>query len=1426
MTKRGKRVKKILLWSVIILFALVMLSGFIVYIKAGEFAKQKIYEWVDTESDHLYQLSVGNLKIKLIPLTLVAENIDLTTNIEAVKKIRDESTEKILYEFHSTGITMQGISLKQLWKKRIIQCKNLTIYEPQLELTGEAVLETDSLKTFDQLFEALQPVFKSTIKKVIFDEVNIVNANYKIYASPTDLLQVSNAKNISLTIKNFFTDSTMIFNESKFFNSDDIILKLNNLNNALGDSLHMFTIDALEYSLNSSDIFVHGFHLFYNRKNTGKNLFDVFVPDLHVKSKSFTHFIAGDSLDVDYLEFNNSTIKFYQKENPKRIDINNLSQFNLYSLIQNQFTKIEADSFKLSNANIEIYHQPDFNKYQQQLKSVNVLLYGFKLDSTTSRDPDRLFHANEIKMEIDDYHLLLEDDMHEFRADTLFVSTISNTLAARNIKISPLKSSGEKLRNEVHIQCKKLDIDQVNLKTIYHTRRLPTRSISIVEPIVNLSYHTEIERSKQQKETGLLFDLIQDYLKGVYSDVVIVDRGSLRIEHSENSKIQGYFETGFNFALSGFSLDSASIKKTDKFFYATDFDLRFSDYEMKLIDNLHKIQVDSVAILSTDRKLEITNLRLQPVIQNVTQEDMERFNRSELYEIFVPKITMQGILLRDAFFHNKLTMNNFIIVKPEIYFENFGALNQNKPDNEFEEFYQLLFNYVNDFNINSISIPDGQFTWVNHTRKGKTITFDNGFSAVLDNFRLNEDELDKKRLLFSDNFDISLMDQNFLLSDSVHILHAGEINLSTLNKSVSIKNASLYPDINSENYDQLTTTYQIAIPELVLSNIDFSKAYWSKELILDKLDIDDPKFRVYSKKGMEKSLDLNKFKVPMPAEIHSVKIHELNINNGQVITYLTEGKNQQVGSTFNVDLKLPEVAFQSDEENRISFTTKDFLSKITNLSTTIGKRHKLEINTLAFSREAKTISIENLEVTPTGPINIGNSFAIKIPKLNFTGFDINEALKNNFIFNEILVSDPLIDIHIIDSIKGDKYEFTRNLDLYPYINPYVNQLEINRLNLENVDLSFNLFQKKLVDRKFNIDFKDILINETNHTENLLHAREFEVITTGLTTKSKNEMYQFSADSLIYNSAKHNVLLKKIAVEPLLSLEDFNKKSEYQTDYLQVSTNKIEIKGINESLWLQDNIIDADALIIDKTDADIFRNKRYPFNVNQRPPWPQDLLKKIKQPFVFDSVILMPSNLKYSELTEFSDKPGWISFNELHLKTSALTNVNDLLNKHPSFTVWASTKIMNKSLLSATFKFDLLSTDYEHTVHGSLNAVPMKTFNEIVESSAPFSIESGQINQFNFDISLDKNQSTGELYFGFDDFKINVLNITDDEVKKSKLATFWANNMMLNSRNPKGKDELQPININFNHNEQRSIINYWWKSIFSAAKQAIGIKDEN
>jgi len=730
-----------------------------------------------------------------------------------------------------------------------------------------------------------------------------------------------------------------------------------------------------------------------------------------------------------------------------------------------------------------------------------------------------------------------------------------------------------------------------------------------------------------------------------------------------------------------------------------------------------------------------------------------------------------------------------------------------------------------DFNIREISIPNGKFTWINHTRKGKTTSFDNAFSATLKNFKLNEKELKKERLLFSDDFNISVKDQMFQLSDSVHVLKAGEINLSSERSSVQIRDALLYPLIHSKKYANLPTTFQVSIPEIQISNIDFLSAYYSKELRLNTFELNSPKFEIYTQKGHSGSLDLNKFQFPLPAFIKSLQLNELKINAAEVINYSLVGLTKSAQSNFMINLSLPNVSLKNNSLKQAHISSSNLFASIYDFRIPLGKNHELKLGRLNFDRSKKDIEIKQLEVNPFTSNKNDNRFSISVPRVYLSDFHIQNALKNSYFkFDEIEIIDPSIAIEINDSIKGDKLEFANNLDLYPFVKPYVNKIEVERVHFQNTDLNFNWFEKELINKQFNLDFKEIVIGENSKGNNLLNSKEFELSTSNIKSRSKNGFYEYSADSLVYNSAQHNTLLKNIQIKPLFSRDDFHRRIDYQSDYVSGSCEFLELKNIDENRWLKNNVIEAEKIVLGASDLSIFRNKRLPFNTAQRPPWPQDLLKELKQAFVFDSVIMQPSTLLYSELQDLTDQPGFIEFKQLSFRAGRLTNIPEVLSKNPFLQIKASCRLYDEGLLSINYTFNLQAGNYEHRVKGSLAPMSLLSFNHMIESSAPISIQSGQLNRFEFDIDFGENQSNGSLYLGYDDFKIAVLNRSQMGTKKSKLASFWANNLVLRSKSPKGEIGA-PATIAYERDIQRSIINYWWKSLFTGTKETIGLKQK-
>lgn len=1422
MAKKRKQIFLIFAWTVLATVILTIAGGIFLFFKTEKYINQNLSAIVTEKSGGLYNLNFNEIILDYKNRSISVTDVQLEINEQKSEEILKLNPEKIFYTFKSPEIRVEKIHLILFLKTKHFYCQRLVVEEPDLVVSGLNGIEKNSDQTFAKFFVEIRPLFKKQVKEVRIKEIDFKNANYRVFGAMGDSLQVSNANQISLIVKDFRTDSTAIFSENHFFSNSNILVQMNHFKYNLADSIHAIKIDTLEYSLNTSDIFAKGFELNHEINGEDKNLYSVQVPELYMKSKSITRFEINDSLKIQFLQFKKPKIAFFQKQNSSKISVEELSNFNLYNLIENQFQSLSIDTFELYNAQLKIFKQPDHKNFKQNFGNLNVSLRGFELDSSSSKNPAKLFHSNNMEMAVQNYQLKLEDNLHDFKADSMYFSTFSNSLGIKNIHIFPLENSDKKSRTEAKIECKWLGITNVNLSTLYHTRRLPTTKIEIIEPAVNIEYNTEIEKNEKQLQSGLLFDLVSAYLRGVYAEVVDVKTGKLSIKNIAGELETGYFETDFNFNLAGFSLDSTSIKQTDKFFYATNFDIAFSNYQMKLVDNLHKINVDKIAVKSFDRKVEIENLNLKPVIEEVNDSVMLEFNRSELYNISVPIITLWGIDLRRAFFFNRLNVSTFQISNPSIYFEYFGAVREKRDTKEFDEFYQLLFNYIKDFNIKKINIPNGNFNWVNHTKSGKTTSFDNAFSATLENFKLNDTELNKKRLLFSDHFDLSVKDQIFQLSDSVHILRAGEINLSTKNASISITNGLLYPLITTPKFTQLSTTFQVSIPQLHIRNFDFAKAFYSRELQLGSIDLNQARFQIYTKPQQLKTLDFNKYKFPFPSFIQSLHLAQFRINKGEIITYETDGLKTTAKSNFMVDLVMPDVTVKNNANNQGTIKSSNLLVQLHNFNAPLQNSHTLKINEIIFNRNKKNLFIETLKIDPIKIDNVQNYFRVAAPSIKFNEFDFNKAINNNdIIFNSIEISNPQIEIEINDSVQGDKFETAKNLDLYPFIEPFVNSVEVKKLQLLSSELKFNWFEKQIIDKKINLIFNDILIAKNQSPENLLNSREFEISVTDLRKISKNKLYEFSADSLIYNSRKHQILLSNIQVNPLLPREEFPRINGFQTDVLQSEIGFIEIANVNENALMKQNILEAGTLKIGPSKTQIYRNKRYSFNHQQRPPWPQKLLVEIKQDFTFDSLQILPALIVYTELTESSDIPAKLEFKNLEVSAGKISNIKSELKKQAVLNVHAEAEMFRSNRLKANFTFNLLSPRFEHDVKGSLGKMPLTQINAILEKSAPVKIESGDLQRFDFSFSIDNKQAIGELYFAYDNFEISLLEFNNNKTKKAKWASFWANKLVLNSKNPKG-DELLPVKISYERDPERSILNYWWKAILTGSKETIGI----
>ena len=155
-------------------------------------------------------------------------------------------------------------------------------------------------------------------------------------------------------------------------------------------------------------------------------------------------------------------------------------------------------------------------------------------------------------------------------------------------------------------------LDQFNFKKAFHQKRFAFQRINIFNPEVKLIQNETSTENAEAGSPSFIYKLISRYVNGIYANQVSVQKGKLQLVNQTGVIQTGNIESEIKLRLSGFALDEKSVERTDRLFYADQIDLEFNNYQMHLVDQLHKLTIENL-ILSTRKKLAtLQNLHLFP----------------------------------------------------------------------------------------------------------------------------------------------------------------------------------------------------------------------------------------------------------------------------------------------------------------------------------------------------------------------------------------------------------------------------------------------------------------------------------------------------------------------------------------------------------------------------------------------------------------------------------------------------------------------------------------------------------------------------------------------------------------------------------------------------------------------------------------------
>ena len=689
---------------------------------------------------------------------------------------------------------------------------------------------------------------------------------------------------------------------------------------------------------------------------------------------------------------------------------------------------------------------------------------------------------------------------------------------------------------------------------------------------------------------------------------------------------------------------------------------------------------------------------------------------------------------------------------------------------------------------------------------------------------INKEQFGKKKLLFSENVEFSVRDHVIRLSDKVHVIKAGTVGFSTRRKEVYVTNARMYPEPNSQDFSSINWNIQLAIPEIRIKGISIEDLYFDQVIAADNVLISAPEIKLYQKNKKKDPTEFKEVSFPMPEEIVSISISQFNLNSGSLKLFSELGVKPYLLIQSDIKMESQNILIRKNQvTNQPEFKSGKYTAGLFQFKfTPKDKNQQISIEELNFSTDQRHILARQLTVKPKIKSTKQDQFELLIPSLSMNGFDIDKAYRNDqYFFESILVEKPVFLLYnnTKDSMTIDPFK----VNLYPHFESFADVFATKNIKVNEADLSIFKNGQKKFQEKITFDLSNFRI-ENKPSTGFIHSTDFSFSIQNTKHQDKKKFYQFAIGSSEYSSKNNRFTARNIRLIPNFSKEKFNKQTGYQADYYEGKIDSVVISQPNIRRWFEKAELAGKYMSVRGLDFDIYRDKSLPFDETRRPKMLQDMIKELPYPVQIDSLRLIDATIRYAEQPELGDKEGKISFNKLNVILKPFTNMKASNSRIPDFRLEATANLMDSCQMNAIMNYQMNHPDNLFTASGSLSPFNMRILNPVLEPLSLVSIRSGQVDQFNFNFTGDRNQSTGQLWFGYSDMRISMLELKDGNTKETKFASFIANSFLLKSRNPRGK-ELLPDQISFQRDEKRSVLNYWWKTIFSGIRNTLGLKEK-
>ncbi|MBA4056258.1 MAG: hypothetical protein C0490_16200, partial [Marivirga sp.] len=231
----------------------------------------------------------------------------------------------------------------------------------------------------------------------------------------------------------------------------------------------------------------------------------------------------------------------------------------------------------------------------------------------------------------------------------------------------------------------------------------------------------------------------------------------------------------------------------------------------------------------------------------------------------------------------------------------------------------------------------------------------------------------------------------------------------------------------------------------------------------------------------------------------------------------------------------------------------------------------------------------------------------------------------------------------------------------------------------------------------------------------------------------------------------------------------------------------------------------------------YRDKRLPFIKEHNTPLPIAMIRSFPFEMAIDSIRINDAKITYEEFPEKGFHTGQISFEHLNAAIDHVSNRDHYPNYEQS-TVKVTSRIMGKGTIDAEFSLPY-GKKQVYNAKGVIRNLALYRLNPILESLAFISIESGKLNQLNFNFNYNDLRADGSVLVNYENLKLTRMT-KERESTPNEFKTWVLNTFLKNDKDKSVSKEKRTGIIDFERERKRAIFNLWVKSLLSGLKSSV------